>query len=167
MEFLLIFSSGSEWWRCSRAGRDWPARRGGNCSRTRRAASRGHCSSEAHRSWCSGSWLGCAGWTPNRARTRRLHRPGTRQWSPCSRISPPASSIPRRRGHGPQLPTLAGLELMRLSRALVAICRPLPFSKDSGRFWALISAELFGKGVSLSYFFGVGGEERGTNSERK
>lgn len=57
------FSSCTWWWHCSHGCKGWPGRQAGNCSRRLRGESRGQCSSAAHRSWCTWSWLRCAGWS--------------------------------------------------------------------------------------------------------
>lgn len=77
---FLFLNACIGWWHCIRDCRGWPERRAGNCNRKRRVASKGRCSSSAHRSLCSSFLRECAGWSrsPSGTRRRRLRRRGGR-----------------------------------------------------------------------------------------
>lgn len=85
-----MINSGTVWRRCMIVCTDWPRRRVGSCSRRRRGGSRGRCSPGAHRSWCTWSWLICAGCSRNPGRTHLCRRRRTPRW--IRRKSPAYSS---------------------------------------------------------------------------
>ena len=86
------FNACIEWWHCIRDGRGLPERQADNCNRKRHVASKGQCSSSAHRSLCTFFLLRCAGCSPSPSGTpchRRLRRAGcTPRWIRGSRTSP-------------------------------------------------------------------------------